>query len=209
MRDGPPCGSHRGPGDPHDARIAARRWLAARVSHVIEATNDADAGGGTGAQTRTVSRGCNKESDANNSGSPSSARVLKKAIVQKGGWPCESKKVFNGLHGLSLHAALGQTARLKYLLCRNPAADPNARDSDGDRVPLHWAAARGQHEAARLLLAARADPLMPNATGETPLQLAGNEQISHLLRAHLPLGEETVQVSVGDSDEPTFVVEVP
>ena len=175
------------------------------MSHVIEATNDADAGGGTGAQTRTVSRGCNKESDANNSGSPSSARVLKKAIVQKGG--CCSTAFTASRCMLPSGRRLG--SRLKYLLCRNPAADPNARDSDGDRVPLHWAAARGQHEAARLLLAARADPLMPNATGETPLQLAGNEQISHLLRAHLPLGEETVQVSVGDSDEPTFVVEVP
>ena len=41
---------------------------------------------------------------------------------------------------LSVHAALNQTGALKALM-RDSSQDPNRRDPDGERCPLHWAAA--------------------------------------------------------------------
>ena len=57
----------------------------------------------------------------------------------------DDKRVFEGLEGLSLHAALNHPMRLKQLLKHGSPRknDPNAKDPDGDRTPLHWASARG------------------------------------------------------------------
>lgn len=55
---------------------------------------------------------------------------------------------------LSLQVALGHHGQVKTLL--NNQHDPNLRDRDRDRVPLHWAAARGKTKIAVLLLKVRA-----------------------------------------------------
>ena len=73
--------------------------------------------------------------------------------------------------GLSLHAALGQRQQLAAdLSLRRGKVD--ARDEDGDRCPLHWAAARGHTDCALLLLKAGADPSMRDANGRTCEELA-------------------------------------
>ena len=56
---------------------------------------------------------------------------------------------------LSLHAALNECGALRTALA---TFDPNTRDPDGDRCPLHWAAARGHMKCALALLKAGADP---------------------------------------------------
>jgi len=88
----------------------------------------------------------------------------------------DAKMVFEGLDGLSLMCALGETKQLRGLLTSG-GLDPNARDLDGDRVPLHWAAARGELKCIAYLLKAKADTSLLDANGRTPLQLAmHNEQ---------------------------------
>jgi ankyrin repeat protein len=52
--------------------------------------------------------------------------------------------------------------------------DPNLRDDAGD-TPLHAAAARGDLEAARLLLRAGARHTVVNTAGATPVQLLPRE----------------------------------
>ena len=86
----------------------------------------------------------------------------------------DPKRVYEGLLGLSLHAALCQRAQLKRLLGVGSRAkeQANARDADGDRCPLHWAAARGAVACAKLLLAAGAAPDALDASGRTPAALA-------------------------------------
>ena len=69
----------------------------------------------------------------------------------------DPKEIFHGLKGLSVLAALDQTAQLRGLLKKEdkpPAV--NAYDKDGDRMPLHWAAARGHLKCVQLLLEAGA-----------------------------------------------------
>ena len=53
---------------------------------------------------------------------------------------------------LSMHAALDDAGQLKELLKRMDTK-LNEHDSDGDRTPLHWCAARGHTRCAELLLA--------------------------------------------------------
>jgi len=80
------------------------------------------------------------------------------------------KSVFEGLNELSLHCCLRQRDQVKRLIAHK--ADPNKRDADGDRLPLHWAAARGAEKCIELLLAAGADPRARDAHGDTPADLA-------------------------------------
>lgn len=102
----------------------------------------------------------------------------------------DPKEVFEGLHELSLHCALGQTSQVRRLL--TSGSRPDQRDNDLDRVPLHWAAARGRLNAIKLLLAANADPSLIDASGRTPADLAllyGRVHAFHLL-AHGPICAE-------------------
>ena len=83
----------------------------------------------------------------------------------------DPKKVTEGIGALSLHAALDQHSQLKSAL----AADKQAvrqRDRDGDRYPLHWAAARGHMLCVQLLMRAGADDAALDANGQTAAELA-------------------------------------
>ena len=94
------------------------------------------------------------------------------AIYIEEGPPIDDpKKVFEGLDGCSLATALDQRARLKTLL-QHSTNDPNARDVDGDRTALHWAAARGAIKCVQLLLDAGAAADAKDAQGRTPGELA-------------------------------------
>lgn len=64
---------------------------------------------------------------------------------------------------LTIHAALNHVGALKAALGR-AGADPNARDPDGDRCPLHWAVARGNTKCALALLKAGANPCLCEAS---------------------------------------------
>jgi len=83
------------------------------------------------------------------------------------------KALFDGIHenAASVHSALNQPKQLEQLLQWNSAA-ANQRDPDGDRRPLHWAAARGNTKCVELLLHAGADLRAVDATGQTAVQLA-------------------------------------
>ena len=82
----------------------------------------------------------------------------------------DPKQVFEGLEGVSLMVALNQVGQLKSLIAKK--ADLNKRDVDDDRVPLHWAAARGRIRCLRLLLMAGADTSVLDSHGNTPARLA-------------------------------------
>ena len=88
---------------------------------------------------------------------------------------------------LSVNAGTNQVGALRVLL---RSKDPNARDPDGDRVPLHWAAARGHTKCAMVLLRAGADPqLTERASGLTCSELAderGHTQLAICLRGFAP-----------------------
>ena len=72
---------------------------------------------------------------------------------------------------LSVNSALNQLSALRACLAQTK--DPNTRDPDGDRTPLHWAAARGHTKCALALLKAGADPLIrETSTGLTCPELA-------------------------------------
>ena len=83
----------------------------------------------------------------------------------------DSKTLFEGLSGLSVQAALNQVGQLRALLA-DPSADVNLRDPDGDRFPLHWAAARGHTACLQMLLKSGAEPRCKDAAGATAAQLA-------------------------------------
>lgn len=76
-----------------------------------------------------------------------------------------------GLTGLSLQAALGHAGQLEFLL-NEPGATPNVVDRDGDRTPLHWAAARGHLKCVHLLLHAGVYTSATDAQGRSAEQLA-------------------------------------
>jgi len=88
---------------------------------------------------------------------------------------------------LSVNAGTNQIGALGVQL---RTKDPNARDPDGDRVPLHWASARGHTKCAMLLLRAGADPqLIERASGLTCCELAderGHTQLAICLRGFAP-----------------------
>ena len=72
-----------------------------------------------------------------------------------------------------LSAAVDGNAPLAVRLLLRRGANPNLRDGDGDRYPLHWASAFGDHaECAELLVQAGAVLDARDAKGHTPLEFA-------------------------------------
>ena len=59
---------------------------------------------------------------------------------------------------LSLHTTLNECRVLRAALETCDPNTPHTRDPDGDRFPLHWAAARGHQKCAAVLLKVGADP---------------------------------------------------
>jgi len=102
--------------------------------------------------------------------------------IERGPPAADEKQVYEGVSPLSLHAALNQPTQLKREISeiereiseieRQPRRIPSQRDCDGDRTPLHWAAARGNSHCAALLVAAGADVLATDRAGLTPASLA-------------------------------------
>ena len=85
----------------------------------------------------------------------------------------DPKGVFEGLEGASLHAALNHPQQLRAMLGHGHAhLLANKRDSDGDRYPLHWAAARGRVRCVEMLLEVGAVTQVTDAQGRTPAELA-------------------------------------
>ena len=83
----------------------------------------------------------------------------------------DPKRVIEGLPPASVHAAINQPTMLRTVLKGRPEA-AGATDPDGDRTPLHWAAARGYRRCVEVLLEAGADASALDADGHTAAQLA-------------------------------------
>ena len=87
---------------------------------------------------------------------------------------------------LTTSAACDQISALRSALATK-TYNVNRRDADGDRCPLHWAAARGHTRCAVALLKAGADPTMFEvSSGLTCSELAasrGHEKLAAILRS--------------------------
>lgn len=81
---------------------------------------------------------------------------------------------------LSINAGINQAGALRVLL-RAPDHDPNVRDADGDRVPLHWAAARGHTKCALALLRGGAGKSRAFTRTATPVSLTGRVPAAQIL----------------------------
>ena len=78
-----------------------------------------------------------------------------------------------------LSAAVDGNEPLAVRLLLRRGANPNLRDGDGDRYPLHWASAFGDHdECAELLVQAGAVLDARDVQGLTPLEFARRPKIS-------------------------------
>ena len=76
-------------------------------------------------------------------------------------------------HKTPLSAAVDGNEPLAVRLLLRRGANPNLQDGDGDRYPLHWAAAFGDHEeCAQLLVHAGAALEARDAQGRSPLEFA-------------------------------------
>ena len=70
---------------------------------------------------------------------------------------------------ISLQCALNHASQLKSLV---KSTNVNQQDEDGDRYPLHWAAARGHTQCALLLMRAGANVNLRDAANKTAADLA-------------------------------------
>jgi ankyrin repeat protein len=67
-------------------------------------------------------------------------------------------------------------------------AEINARDQESSATPLSYAASLGRTEVVELLLARGADPTLKNIRGQSPLDIAvenNQQEVSALLRRPL------------------------
>ena len=83
----------------------------------------------------------------------------------------DPKMPFEGMDGISLQTALNQGSQLRSLLSQ-PSPPVNRVDPDGDRTPIHWAAARGYTACLQALLKAGADPGSPDKHGRNASEIA-------------------------------------
>jgi ankyrin repeat protein len=84
-------------------------------------------------------------------------------------------------------AALGGDSEVVKLLLDH-GAEINARDQESGATPLSYAASLGRGEVVELLLARGADLTLRNTRGQTPLDLAeenNQKEISDLLRLYV------------------------
>jgi ankyrin repeat protein len=105
-------------------------------------------------------------------------------------------------HFRALHAAIeeleegGPISSLVLLLRAGARVDE--RDGNGDATPLLMALFRGQHEAARLLLALGADPNAVGAEGDSPLRYCVEMEDLRMVEELLLYGAaETIDASGG------------
>ena len=70
---------------------------------------------------------------------------------------------------ISLQSALNHASQLKAIVT---ATNVNQQDDDGDRYPLHWAAARGHTQCALILMRAGANVNLRDAANRTAADLA-------------------------------------
>ncbi|XP_072554897.1 ankyrin repeat domain-containing protein 66 isoform X1 [Paramormyrops kingsleyae] len=80
-------------------------------------------------------------------------------------------------------------------IVKSKRCNPNQKDVDWDyRTPLHWAAAKGQADAVRILLEHGASPCLRTASGWTPTHFAAESGRLGVLRllhsAHAPIDTE-------------------
>jgi len=85
-------------------------------------------------------------------------------------------------HKTPLSAAVDGNEPLAVRLLLRRGANPDLQDGDGDRYPLHWASAFGDHdECAELLLQAGASLEARDANGLTPLEFARRPTLNSAL----------------------------
>ena len=111
-------------------------------------------------------------------------------LLELGPVLADAKRAFEGIQRISLHAALNEPVVLKQILNSPPPPDVNVRDADGDRFPLHWAAARGSVRCAQLLIGAGADLAALDGAGRTPAALA---LAQHQMGVHEVITREGVE----------------
>ena len=75
-----------------------------------------------------------------------------------------------GMSVMSVQAGQNHKNALRGMLAQGGSC--NVRDGDGDRYPLHWAAARGNIDCLLMLLRSGADAEALDAFQRTPAQLA-------------------------------------
>jgi len=128
--------------------------------------------GGTATMTPTTRAPSESTSSTRRSGLGAWSRRQVSGLFSKSkpNMHTDPKDVFEGLEGMSLFCALGRHDQVKRLIAEKRNVD--AKDVDGDRVPLHWAAARGDIRCVELLLKAGADASIRDASGRTPADLA-------------------------------------
>ena len=86
------------------------------------------------------------------------------------------KNVRDSLGSTALHAAMYQSNLAVVKLLLDYGFDPNARDVRNSNTPLHNAVAANNLGAARLLIQYRADKLIKNMDGLTPMEKARKEE---------------------------------
>ena len=83
----------------------------------------------------------------------------------------DAKQIYEGLELASQLSALNLEVQLRAHLQVN-GSTASVRDGDGDRYPLHWAAARGNARCVELLMTAGADLDAVDREGRTAAELA-------------------------------------
>ena len=133
---------------------------------------------------------------------PGESQSVRKRGSFSSGASSDSKQLnTQQVNQLSMHAALDDAGQLKELLKRMDTR-LNEHDSDGDRTPLHWAAARGHARCVELLLAAGSDASLDDAEGRTAATIAlhfGHDALAFRIEQGAPsVDEKKVYQGLGE-----------